>query len=688
MKEIMRRFFTGCLLILLCSTGYAELAFLERVIEPNFDGAWIIDAVDLDQDGDIDVLASGYESDQIGWWENDGEAFIEHIIADQYDGACWVQAVDLDNDDDLDIVTTAFLGNMCTWWENDGDQVFTEHTIDDLDGAFGCDVVDMDGDDDLDILLGGFDSNTIKWWENDGTNNFNESNVISDSAMGVDVGLHGVDLDGDEDIDVVATARDGDKLVWFENDGEQVYTEHIISDSLINARWGYTVDLDEDDDLDILAAGFIEDEINLYLNDGAQNFTETTIMEEFNGAICIKTADMDDDGDLDIVACARLAGSIRWLENDGNENFAQHVIENELTGVYNFEIIDMDGDEDLDIVAAGLLADQIRLYENVGNAPEPFDLYSPEDGSILEQHVVPVTWFSSSDIDPGDTLIYEVEWSLDGSFPEEETYSGLTEDTTYVIEDLAALLRENDHEIDDLPENSTIYWRVKVIDSNGAGAWSTAGNTGWTFMVSTPDPPGPFNLLLPPDGDNLELLRVAFNWTESLDPDPDNTPRYDVWLDVNPDLSSAFQIADSVDTTNYYYINLDWASEYYWTVRATDNNTEGTWASDTFHFSTPLNDVDDLFNSMVPTKYSIESAHPNPFNQTLSVVIGLPQPSELKVRIYNILGEEVNMLTDQAHSQGYHTFVFEAAGLSTGIYFIQANVSGKWSDVRKVVLMK
>ncbi|MDP8206536.1 MAG: carboxypeptidase regulatory-like domain-containing protein [Candidatus Electryonea clarkiae] len=92
--------------------------------------------------------------------------------------------------------------------------------------------------------------------------------------------------------------------------------------------------------------------------------------------------------------------------------------------------------------------------------------------------------------------------------------------------------------------------------------------------------------------------------------------------------------------------------------------------------------------SGIPTKWALEAVYPNPFNPELTVLVALPEQSELDVRIYNILGEQVALLADENLQPGYKQLTFDASELSSGIYFIHAIVPGKFDEVRKVVLMR
>ncbi|MFC2170663.1 T9SS type A sorting domain-containing protein [Calditrichota bacterium] len=324
----------------------------------------------------------------------------------------------------------------------------------------------------------------------------------------------------------------------------------------------------------------------------------------------------------------------------------------------------------------------------VGHKPADFDLASPMDESILDEDTVTVSWYSSSDVDEGDVISYIVECSLSSRFREGETFADTTLDTFYVLTDVPEELTALGGELDELPDDETIYWRVRAIDNTDLFTWGNGDDNGSSFDIYIPDPPSTFNLLTPMNGSRLERTTAMFSWGASDDPDPQSQPAYDLWLDTLSDLSTAAQIADSVFPTEFTLRQLELNNDFYWTVRATDSNTPGMWANDTFHFHTHEDAVDFELFTGIPSEYSIASAYPNPFNPTLAVTIGLPESSIMNVRIFNIIGEQVEVLGEGEYTPDYHRFVFNATGYPTGIYFIHAEVPGKMNEVRKIVLMK
>ena len=78
-------------------------------MDENFNCAFSVFAVDLDDDGDVDVLGASMDSSDVIWWENDGkESFSKHVVDDNFENATSVFAVDVDDDIDMDIVAGAW----------------------------------------------------------------------------------------------------------------------------------------------------------------------------------------------------------------------------------------------------------------------------------------------------------------------------------------------------------------------------------------------------------------------------------------------------------------------------------------------------------------------------------------------------------------------------------------------------
>jgi hypothetical protein len=88
-----------------------------------------------------------------------------------------------------------------------------------------------------------------------------------------------------------------------------------------------------------------------------------------------------------------------------------------------------------------------------------------------------------------------------------------------------------------------------------------------------------------------------------------------------------------------------------------------------------------------PTVYSLAQNYPNPFNPTTNIQYALPASAHVTLRIYNLLGQEVQTLVDQVQEPGRYTASFDARSLATGIYFYRIQ-AGQFTQVRKMMLVK
>ncbi len=91
--------------------------------------------------------------------------FTPHIITTDADGALSVYAVDMEGDGDMDVLSASQLDNKIAWYENDGDENFTPHTITtDAVSAVSVYAVDVDSDGDMDVLSASYTDDKIAWY--------------------------------------------------------------------------------------------------------------------------------------------------------------------------------------------------------------------------------------------------------------------------------------------------------------------------------------------------------------------------------------------------------------------------------------------------------------------------------------------------------------------------------------------
>ena len=87
-------------------------------------------------------------------------------------------------------------------------------------------------------------------------------------------------------------------------------------------------------------------------------------------------------------------------------------------------------------------------------------------------------------------------------------------------------------------------------------------------------------------------------------------------------------------------------------------------------------------------EFQLLPAYPNPFNATATIVFRLPQPDEIEVSVFDIMGQRVDILCAQQHyPAGRHMLHWQPDNISSGIYLIQLT-NGLHSHRQKILFLK
>lgn len=97
--------------------------------------------------------------------------------------------------------------------------------------------------------------------------------------------------------------------------------------------------------------------------------------------------------------------------------------------------------------------------------------------------------------------------------------------------------------------------------------------------------------------------------------------------------------------------------------------------------------ISDETDNQMPTEFTISQNYPNPFNPSSNIRFGLPESGEVRLEVYNMLGQRVATLVDQRMQAGWHTVTFDASTLSTGTYIYRIT-SGDFVQTKKMMLIK
>jgi hypothetical protein len=94
-----------------------------------------------------------------------------------------------------------------------------------------------------------------------------------------------------------------------------------------------------------------------------------------------------------------------------------------------------------------------------------------------------------------------------------------------------------------------------------------------------------------------------------------------------------------------------------------------------------------LGEAVVITEYKLHHNYPNPFNPSTNIVYDVLENGHVTLKVYNVMGQEVASLVNDARNMGRYAVAFDATGLSSGIYFYSVKVNN-FSDTKKMLLVQ
>ncbi|HRE41856.1 MAG TPA: T9SS type A sorting domain-containing protein [Ignavibacteria bacterium] len=99
-----------------------------------------------------------------------------------------------------------------------------------------------------------------------------------------------------------------------------------------------------------------------------------------------------------------------------------------------------------------------------------------------------------------------------------------------------------------------------------------------------------------------------------------------------------------------------------------------------------------FLGSEIPGKFELNQNYPNPFNPETKIRFTLPASGKISLKVYNILGKEVNSLADNNLNAGIFEYNFNGSALNSGVYFYKLEFTGYdgkyFSDMKKMMLVK
>ena len=293
------------------------------------------ESFDIDADGDTDYIGARYNPGLILWFEQPDRPLEEpwkvRLVDDQVHGIHGVIKGDVDGDGRLDLLATSAqpkppFPNSLAWfrvpprakladrWER---HIFADRDAPGLTHYLGFGDIDGDGNPDAATGAKGGPQDTsgmgewFAWWKAppDPTSVWTKQSVPGRHPGATNI--HPADINGDGQVDLVASCGHGRGVFWFEAPD---WTQHAIHADIKEPHCLVVVDMDQDGDQDAATCAFGDATCAWFENDGHGVF-RTHIVGRDQESYDIRAVDLDVDGDLDLIIGGRGSRNVVWYEN-------------------------------------------------------------------------------------------------------------------------------------------------------------------------------------------------------------------------------------------------------------------------------------------------------------------------------------------------------------------------------------
>ncbi|MFZ1320793.1 MAG: T9SS type A sorting domain-containing protein, partial [Ignavibacteria bacterium] len=126
-----------------------------------------------------------------------------------------------------------------------------------------------------------------------------------------------------------------------------------------------------------------------------------------------------------------------------------------------------------------------------------------------------------------------------------------------------------------------------------------------------------------------------------------------------------------------------------YTLRISDNAAGDTGSIRSWTLKIDYDIITGVSNNVtsIANSFSLNQNYPNPFNPSTKIAYTIPTNGLVTLKIYNILGKEVQTLVNEIKTSGSYEVNFNGASLSSGVYFYRLE-SGNFIDTKKMFLLK
>ncbi len=219
-----------------------------------------------------------------------------------------------------------------------------------------------------------------------------------------------------------------------------------------------------------------------------------------------------------------------------------------------------------------------------------------------------------------------------------------------------------------------------VYIDNANRTWAV-GDNGLILKFNQSDSPKVVNLFYPDNQSTDVSVNAELLWGMSY-----SASSYELQIATDQSFNSLI-VDESEIPSNLFILETELGSDeiYYWRVRTDHFGVKSEW-SEVYSFTTELA-TSINGNSDLPREFTLKQNYPNPFNPSTVIEFALPQTSNVRLEVFNIVGQRVATLANETRQAGVHQVDFDASHFASGIYFYRLE-TGRNVMTRSMMLIK
>lgn len=456
--------------------------------------------------------------------------------------------------------------------------------------------------------------------------------------------------------------------------GTTAYATQYFNTALGNYVGSYpsgiaTADFNGDTYADLVTANSAASTVSVLLGDGDGTFS--TDVEYSTGAshspYFVDTGDMDKDGNIDIITGGSMGIVIFYGIGDGTfgtaqvDYFGQHVTD--------IVVADFDNDTYLDIATSHAVRDSVGIHINNHDSTYATHFVATGNGTVsLAVGNLDSDNYIDILVGCNQGTVWNLKNDQAGSFIPTEVHIGNLSDPAHI-----AITDLNGDNIGDFGITHAVNDFLYTYLNNGDGTYAFDR----AYVVT--DNPTSIHFA-DVDFDNDQDILITINTTDEIE----------LYLNDGSNVF-AYDSSYTVGGTPKDMIFADFDGDTYPDMAATSYTTDQ--AGILLSRLSLILSVDDIdTDGVLPNAFSVEQNYPNPFNPTTTIRFALPQGSQVKVEVFNMLGQSVAVLVDEYLTAGVKEVVWngnDASGqpVASGLYVYRIT-SDKYSDSKTMMLLK